>query len=143
MRKYIVNQTIPEPFMKKLPLSFYLRDDVTLIARELIGKVLVTNWNHEYTSGRIVETEAYAGEIDSASHAFRGVTPRTKVMYGEGGKAYVYLCYVAAKPYPHHRVSRFTARGDVAVPGSEVVLLEGDDQRKCPVQSPCQARTSD
>ena len=79
--------------MKKLPLSFYLRDDVVVIARELIGKVLVTNWNHEYTSGRIVETEAYAGEIDRASHAFRGVTPRTKVMYGKGGKAYVYLCY--------------------------------------------------
>ena len=79
--------------MKKLPLSFYLRDDVVQIAKELIGKVLVTNWNGEFTSGRIVETEAYAGEIDKASHASRGVTPRTKVMYGEGGKAYVYLCY--------------------------------------------------
>jgi uncharacterized repeat protein (TIGR03806 family) len=43
---------------------------------------------------------------------------------------FVYLCYVAAKPYPHHRVSRFTARGDVAVPDSEVILLQGDDQRK-------------
>src|SRR5262249_53518415 len=43
---------------------------------------------------------------------------------------YAYLCYVAAKPYPHHRVSRFTARGDVAAPDSEVILLEGDDQRK-------------
>jgi uncharacterized repeat protein (TIGR03806 family) len=43
---------------------------------------------------------------------------------------YVYICYVAPAPYPHHRVSRFTARGDVAVPGSEVVLLEGDDQTK-------------
>src|SRR5207253_3221818 len=46
-----------------------------------------------------------------------------------GKNSYVYLCYVAAKPYPHHRVTRFTARGDRAVPGSEVVLLEGDDQR--------------
>jgi putative heme-binding domain-containing protein len=43
---------------------------------------------------------------------------------------YVYVTYVAAEPYPHHRVSRFTARGDVALPGSEVVLLRGDDQRK-------------
>src|SRR5262249_24078358 len=43
---------------------------------------------------------------------------------------HVYLCYVAARPSPHHRISRFTARGDVAVPGSEVVLLEGDDQRR-------------
>ncbi len=43
---------------------------------------------------------------------------------------HVYVCYVAAKPYPHHRVSRFTAQGDVAAPGSEVVLFEGDDQRE-------------
>lgn len=79
--------------MKKLPLSFYLRDDVEKISRELLGKVLVTTWNNKFTSGRIVETEAYAGEIDRASHAFRGKTPRTEVMFGEGGRAYVYLCY--------------------------------------------------
>lgn len=79
--------------MKKLPLSFYRRDDVVQIAKELLGKVLVTNWNGEYTCGRIVETEAYAGLMDKASHAFRGETPRTKVMFGEGGTAYVYLCY--------------------------------------------------
>ena len=79
--------------MKKLGLSFYMRKDVTLIARELLGKVLVTNWNNEYTSGRIVETEAYEGEIDRASHAYKGRTKRTEVMFGEGGKAYVYLCY--------------------------------------------------
>jgi DNA-3-methyladenine glycosylase len=79
--------------MKKLPLSFYLRNDVVKISKELLGKVLVTNWEGEYTSGRIVETEAYAGEIDRASHASKGRTPRTEVMFGEGGKAYVYLCY--------------------------------------------------
>lgn len=79
--------------MNILPLSFYLRPDVVLIARELLGKVLVTKWNGEYTSGRIVETEAYAGELDRASHAYRGITPRTTVMFGEGGVAYVYLCY--------------------------------------------------
>jgi DNA-3-methyladenine glycosylase len=79
--------------MKKLPLLFYRRDDVVAIARELIGKVLVTNWNGEKTSGRIVETEAYAGDRDKASHAFRGRTPRTNVMFEKGGKAYVYLCY--------------------------------------------------
>ena len=44
--------------MEKLPLSFYLRNDVLKIAKELLGKVLVTNWSNEYTSGRIVETEA-------------------------------------------------------------------------------------
>jgi DNA-3-methyladenine glycosylase len=79
--------------MKKLPLSFYLRADVEKIARELLGKVLVTNWGGEFTSGRIVETEAYAGEIDNASHASRGRTPRTEVIFGTGGTAYVYLCY--------------------------------------------------
>jgi DNA-3-methyladenine glycosylase len=79
--------------MEKLPLSFYLRADVVKIAKELIGKVLVTNWNNEYTSGRIVETEAYEGEGDRASHASKGRTPRTEVIFGEGGRAYVYLCY--------------------------------------------------
>lgn len=79
--------------MQKLPLSFYLRNDVLKIAKELLGKVLVTNWNGEYTSGRIVETEAYAGETDKASHASKGRTARTDVMFQEGGKAYVYLCY--------------------------------------------------
>jgi DNA-3-methyladenine glycosylase len=79
--------------MQKLPQSFYLRNDVVKIAQELLGKVLVTNWNNEYTSGRIVETEAYAGEIDRASHASKGKTARTSVMFEEGGAAYVYLCY--------------------------------------------------
>lgn len=79
--------------MQKLALSFYLRNDVLKIAKELLGKVLVTNWNNEYTSGRIMETEAYAGETDRASHASKGRTARTEVMFNEGGKAYVYLCY--------------------------------------------------
>src|SRR5215213_5872807 len=79
--------------MQKLPLSFYLRNDVVKISKELLGKVLVTQWDNEYTSGRIVETEAYAGELDKASHASKGKTPRTEVMFGEGGRAYVYLCY--------------------------------------------------
>lgn len=79
--------------MVKLPLSFYLRDDVVQIAKELLGKVLVTRWHSKLTSGRIVETEAYAGESDRASHASKGRTARTQVMYSEGGTAYVYLCY--------------------------------------------------
>jgi DNA-3-methyladenine glycosylase len=79
--------------MKKLPAAFFLRPDVVAIARELLGKVLVTRWNGVQTSGRIVETEAYAGDIDKASHAFKGRTARTNVMFGGGGTAYVYLCY--------------------------------------------------
>jgi len=80
--------------LKKLPLSFYRRDNVLQIARELMGKILVTNWNGITTSGRIVECEAYAGVMDKASHAYGGRrTNRNEIMYGNGGYAYVYLCY--------------------------------------------------
>jgi len=79
---------------KKLPLSFYERSDVVKISKELLGKILVTNWHGIITSGRIVECEAYAGIIDKASHAWNGRrTQRTEIMFGEGGFAYVYLCY--------------------------------------------------
>ena len=79
--------------MKKLPHAFYLQHDVVNIAHQLLGKVLVTQWNGALTSGRIVETEAYAGNIDKASHAYKGRTPRTAVMFAEGGITYIYLCY--------------------------------------------------
>ena len=79
---------------KKLPLSFYQRENVLEIARDLMGKVLVTNWEGRISSGRIVEVEAYEGTIDRASHAFGGRrTARTEIMYKAGGFAYVYLCY--------------------------------------------------
>jgi DNA-3-methyladenine glycosylase len=80
--------------MKKLPLEFYQRDDVLKVARELLGKILVTKWEGITTSGRIVEVEAYNGSIDRASHAFGGRrTARNEIMYAKGGVAYVYLCY--------------------------------------------------
>lgn len=79
--------------IQKLPVSFYLRDDVVAIARDLLGKVLVTRWKDGLTAGRIVETEAYAGETDRASHASKGRTARTEVMFQEGGHAYIYLIY--------------------------------------------------
>jgi|GEM_PF-3702339 len=80
--------------MEKLRYSFYNRPDVLLIARELLGKVLVTRLNGFTTTGRIVETEAYAGVTDRASHAYGGRrTARTEVMFGKGGAAYVYLIY--------------------------------------------------
>lgn len=80
--------------MQKLDIEFYRRQNVVQIARELLGKILVTNWKGVLTSGRIVETEAYAGVIDNASHAAGGRrTPRNEIMYGQGGYAYVYLCY--------------------------------------------------
>ena len=97
--------------MKKLPVSFYQRENVFQMAKELLGKVVVTKWNDVVTSGRIVEVEAYNGVIDRASHAFGGrKTARNEVMYAEGGVAYVYLCYgihhlfnvvTNAEEYPH------------------------------------------
>ena len=78
-----------------LPYSFYSRPAVVLIARELLGKVLVSRMNGIMTSAVIYETEAYNGVIDKASHAFGGRrTPRTEIMFRDGGTAYVYLCYV-------------------------------------------------
>ena len=78
----------------KLPVSFYRRTDVVAISRELLGKYLFTCINGELTGGYIVETEAYNGIIDKASHSFGNrLTPRTKTMYLQGGIAYVYLCY--------------------------------------------------
>ena len=80
--------------MKKIPLSFYNRKDVVKIAKELLGKIIVTNFDGMITSGRIVETEAYAGIIDKASHSFGGRrTARNEHMYSPPGTAYVYICY--------------------------------------------------
>ncbi len=80
--------------MKKLAQQFYKRDNVLQIARELLGKILVTKWDGVVTSGRIVEVEAYNGAGDKASHAFGGRrTKRNDVMYATGGLSYVYLCY--------------------------------------------------
>lgn len=80
--------------MKKLSLDFYQRSNVLQIANELLGKILVTKWEGIITSGRIVEVEAYNGVIDKASHASGGRrTARNEIMYGQGGFAYVYLCY--------------------------------------------------
>ena len=78
----------------RLTTSFYTRTDVVQISKDLLGKVLVTNINHQITSGIIVETEAYKAPEDKASHAYNNrLTERTKVMFEEGGIAYVYLCY--------------------------------------------------
>ena len=78
----------------KLPQQFYQGDDVVAISRALIGKYLFTCIDGAVTGGYIVETEAYNGVIDRASHAFGNrLTPRTKTMFEQGGIAYVYLCY--------------------------------------------------
>src|SRR6187551_2280921 len=80
--------------LKPLPLSFYQQKSVVKIARDLLGKILVTNFEGIYSSGRIVETEAYNGIVDKASHAYNSRrTKRTTIMYLPGGVAYVYLIY--------------------------------------------------
>jgi len=79
---------------KRLPVSFYTREDVFAIARELLGKELISYTGKQLSSGIIIETEAYNGVIDRASHAFGDRrTRRTATMYREGGIAYIYLCY--------------------------------------------------
>lgn len=78
----------------KLPASFYTRPDVVQITKELLGKILVTNFDDTITAGRIAEAEAYNGPHDKASHSYGNRrTKRTEVMYAKGGVAYIYLCY--------------------------------------------------
>src|SRR5678809_318503 len=93
--------------MRKLPLSFYQRTNVLEIAKDLLGKILVTKFDSVTTSARIIECEAYAGVIDKASHAVGGRrTARNEIMYGKGGFAYVYLCYgclLYTSPSPRDR----------------------------------------
>lgn len=94
--------------MRKLTSEFYQRSDVLRVAKELLGKILVTKWDGIETSGRIVEVEAYRGVTDKASHAWGGRrTARNEIMYAEGGVAYIYLCYGI-----HHLVNVVTHTKD-------------------------------
>jgi len=118
--------------MSKLPFSFYQSQDVNDLAIQLLGKQLFTLINGELTGGTIVETEAYKGIEDKASHAYGGrLTDRTRVMYQGGGLSYVYLCYGI-----HHLFNVVTApqgtphavliRGLEPLTGLEVML-----RRRC------------
>ena len=92
MRDPLLNRPVVSarsgPTAARLPRSFYARGAVD-VARDLLGKVI----RHGSASAKIVETEAYLGTDDAAAHSARGPTPRTKVIFGPPGHAYVYLIY--------------------------------------------------
>ena len=77
---------------KRLTKNFYL-EDAEILAPRLLGKILVRRTENGIVRAVITETECYKGTDDTASHASRGKTARTFVMFEEGGRAYVYLCY--------------------------------------------------
>lgn len=105
--------------MKPLSISFYRQTDVVQVAAQLLGKVLHTRWDNEHCYARIVETEAYNGVVDKASHAYGNRrTNRTETMYATGGIAYVYLCYGM-----HHLFNVVTGKKDVP----QAVLIRAAD----------------
>ena len=115
--------------MKKLRIDFYTNKNVLQVAKELLGKILITNIDGIHTSARIVETEAYIAITDKASHSYNGKrTNRNEHMYAKGGTSYVYICYGM-----HHLFNVVTNEKDVpdavliraAVPlkGVEVMLI--------------------
>lgn len=124
--------------MPKLPYSFYQQENVTELAIQLLGKQLFTCIDGEITGGTIVETEAYNGVLDKASHAYNGrFTPRTAPMYEAGGISYVYLCYgihylfnvvTAVKNNPH----AVLIRGMVPTTGLEIMLARRKMQNLAP-----------
>lgn len=124
-----------------LPRNFYTRNQVVRIAQELLGKVLCTKINGAFTAGIITETEAYAGISDRASHAYNNRrTPRTKVMFAEGGVAYVYFCYGM-----HHLFNVVTGKKNVPhailirsiKPVNGLKKIKQRRKRKMPVKKLC------
>lgn len=111
----------------RLPSAFYTRATIA-VARDLLGRVLVYDGERGRRAARIVEVEAYLGERDPASHAFRGPTPRAAVMFARPGVAYVYFIY------GNHHCMNVVAHppgvaGAVLLRGAEPLEDLGDDPR--------------
>lgn len=110
----------------KVKKSYFLEEDVVFLAEDMLGRVLVTKIGNKLTAGIITETEAYDGIEDKACHAYGGKrTPRTEVMYSQGGISYVYLCYGM-----HHLFNIVTGKKDVpqAVLIRAIQPLKGIDE---------------
>lgn len=108
-----------------LPITYFLNPNVCDLAQDLIGKVIVTNFDDQLTSGIITETEAYCGLTDKACHAYPNKkTNRTEVFYEDGGLSYVYLCYGI-----HHLFNIITGPKDhpQAILIRSIQPLEGKD----------------
>lgn len=108
---------------KTLKCNFYKRNTLK-VAQDLLGCFLVHKIGNKIVQGTITETEAYIGEDDLACHASRGRTPRTEVMYGEAGHAYIYLIYGM-----YHCLNIVTERKDLPA----VVLIRGIKLTELPV----------
>ena len=117
-----------------LPKSYFQNQDVLFLAKDLLGKVLITNIEGQICSGIIVETEAYRAPDDKACHAYNNrKTERTKTMFLDGGHAYIYLCYGM-----HHLLNVVTAtEGNAqAVLIRAIEPLDGIEQMKIRRKTP-------
>jgi DNA-3-methyladenine glycosylase len=120
--------------------EFLLGKDVTRIARNLLGKRIVVNSRGVERSGIIIETEAYAGIHDRASHAYGGrYTGRTQTMYRQGGTCYVYLCYGIHKLFnivtgPEGRPDAVLIRGVLREREGKIVLGPGRTSRELGIE---------
>lgn len=100
--------------MKILGREFYHRDTID-VAKDLLGKVIVRIVRGKSLSGMIVETEAYRSKDDPGSHAYRGMTERNRVMFGEVGRSYVYFTY------GNHYCLNLVAKDDSTAAGAALI----------------------
>jgi len=114
----------------RLQREFFARDPV-IVARDLLGRILFCRAPEGLLAGRVVETEAYTGETDPASHAFRGRTARNAVMFGPAGHAYVYFSYgmhycLNVTAHPPGAAGAVLLRALEPLAGMEIMRMRGD-----------------